>query len=219
MNINRRTYARKHLSQNRELIINVSGLNELLWALIGLLLTIFGTFIEAFITNPPWDWADRGMFSQSLGITCQIGAVLLTGCLGGKNAGALSQIAYVVLGLLWLPIFGRGGGLEYVREPSFGYLVGFIPGAWLCGAIAFRHRTKLESLAGSALCGLFAIHFCGLIYLVGLSLFDSAGDLFVSLENLPELINRYSIAPLPGQMVLICVVSVIAFVLRRVLFY
>jgi biotin transport system substrate-specific component len=74
-------------------------------------------------------------------------------------------------------------------------------------------------LAGSALCGLLAIHFCGLIYLVGLSFFDSAGDLFVSLENLPELINRYSIAPLPGQMVLICVVSVIAFVLRRVLFY
>ena len=197
----------------------MSGLNELLWALIGLLLTIFGTFIEAFITNPPWDWADRGIFPQSLGITCQIGAVLLTGCLGGKNAGALSQIAYVVLGLLWLPIFGRGGGLEYIREPSFGYLMGFIPGAWLCGAIAFRYRRQLESLAYSALCGLLLIHLCGLIYLIALSYFDSAGDLLVSLKNLPELINRYSIAPLPGQLVIICVVAVIAFVLRQLLFY
>ncbi len=132
--------------------------NELLWALIGLLLTIFGTFVEAFITNPPWNWSERGIFSQSLGITYQIGAVLLTGCLGGKNAGALSQIAYVVLGLLWLPIFAHGGGLDYLREPSFGYLVGFVAGAWLCGYMAFRARAKLESLAVSAFFGLVVIH-------------------------------------------------------------
>jgi biotin transport system substrate-specific component len=97
--------------------------------------------------------------------------------------------------------------------------MGFIPGAWLCGAIAFRYRRQLESLAYSALCGLLLIHLCGLIYLIALSYFDSAGDLLVSLKNLPELINRYSIAPLPGQLVIICVVAVIAFVLRQLLFY
>ena len=64
---------------------------ELLWALIGLLLTIAGTFVEAFATNFPWTWSNQGIHSQSLGITYQIAAVLLTGCVGGKNAGILSQ--------------------------------------------------------------------------------------------------------------------------------
>jgi biotin transport system substrate-specific component len=219
VNINRRPNAKKLSSQNREPANKISGTNELLWALIGLLLTIFGTFIEAFTTNPPWYWAERGIFTQSLGITYQIGAVLLTSCLGGRNAGALSQIAYVILGLLWLPIFSRGGGLGYVNEPSFGYIVGFIPGAWLCGAIAFRLRTKLEWLAFSSLCGLVIIHVCGLIYLVGLSYLSSTDNGLVFPENLSELINRYSVAPLPGQLAIICVVAVIAFVLRQILFY
>lgn len=216
---NRRTNAKKRSSQNQDPTAKVSVPNELLWALIGLLLTIFGTFVEAFITNPPWNWSERGIFSQSLGITYQIGAVLLTGCLGGKNAGALSQIAYVVLGLLWLPIFAHGGGLDYLREPSFGYLVGFVAGAWLCGYMAFRARAKLESLAFSAFCGLLVIHLCGLIYLLGLSYWGSPDNRIIPLETLPEIINRYSVAPLPGQFVLICVVAVIAFILRQILFY
>ncbi|MEO8892890.1 MAG: biotin transporter BioY, partial [Coleofasciculaceae cyanobacterium] len=41
--------------------------NELLWALIGLLLTIGGTFLEAFVTNPPWDWSGQGVHTVSLG--------------------------------------------------------------------------------------------------------------------------------------------------------
>jgi biotin transport system substrate-specific component len=216
---NRRTNAKKRSSPNRELTNKVSGPNELLWALIGLLLTVFGTFIEAFTMNAPWHWSKQGIFSQSLGITYQIGAVLLTGCLGGKNAGALSQIAYVTLGLIWLPIFARGGGLDYLKEPSFGYLLGFIPGAWLCGAIAFRARTRLEAMAFSALCGLFVIHICGLIYLIALSFLGVANNPLVSLENLPEMIHRYSGEPLPGQLAIICVVAIIAFIIRQILFY
>ena len=69
----------------------------------------------------------------SLGVTYQIGGVLLVGCLGGKNAGALSQIAYLVMGLTLLPVFADGGGIGYVKLSQFGYLLGFIPGAWICG--------------------------------------------------------------------------------------
>jgi biotin transport system substrate-specific component len=219
VNIDRRTNSKKRSSHDIETITQMSWPNQLLWALIGLLLTIFGTFIEAFITNPPWEWDTQGIFGRSLGITYQIAAVLLTGCLGGKNAGALAQIAYVILGLIWLPIFARGGGLDYLREPSFGYLVGFIPGAWLCGLVAFRAQTKLESLAFSALCGLLVIHLCGLIYLISLSGSGLASDPSISLVNLPQMIQHYSIAPIPSQLAIVCVVAVVAFVLRHLLFY
>lgn len=188
--------------------------NELLWALIGLLLTIGGTFIEASIANIPWDWSDRGIQSQSLGVTYQIGAVLLTGCLGGKNAGALSQIAYLFIGLsCWLSVFSQGCGLDYVREPSFGYLIGFIPGAWLCGWLAFRTRLTLESLTFSSLCGLGIIHICGLVYLGFLS---QMGRESISFLNETLL---YSVTPLLGQLIIVCVVSLIAFILRKILLY
>ena len=200
----------------------VSAFNELLWALIGLLLTIACTFIPGFTTNPPWHWTEQGIQIQSLGVTYQIGAVLLTGCLGGKNAGALSQIAYVVLGLIWLPIFAQGGGISYIKEPTFGYILGFIPGAWLCGLLAFRARARLESLAFSSICGLLIIHLFGLVYLIGSLSFTQADSKIINiipLEDLKEAIMGYSVVPLPGQLVIVCVVVVIAFVLRRLLFY
>ncbi|MGH2413581.1 MAG: biotin transporter BioY [Microcystaceae cyanobacterium] len=216
MNINRRNSIKTSLSKLKKPRSTVSCPIELLWALIGLLLTIFSTFVEAFFMNLPWNWASQGIHPQSLGVTYQIGAVLLTGCLGGKNAGALSQIAYILLGLTWLPVFAQGGGLGYLQEPSFGYILGFIPGAWLCGWLAFRTRAKLESLAFSAVCGLLIVHLFGLIYLLGLDYFSPA---VIPLKDLPEVMMNYSVAPFPGQLVIVCVVAIIAFALRQLLFY
>lgn len=73
--------------------------NQLLWSMIGLLLTMGGTFLEAYGVSLPWSWSQHRIQTFSLGVSYQIGAVLLVGCLGGKNAGALSQIAYLVMGL------------------------------------------------------------------------------------------------------------------------
>jgi len=184
---------------------------ELMWALIGLLLTIGGTFLEASMISPPWNWDSEGISIFSLGVTYQIGAVLLVGCLGGKNAGVLSQIAYLLLGLLWLPVFSQGGGLTYLREPSIGYLFGFIPGAWVCGTLAFRKPLRLESLALSCLCGLLVIHIVGIGYLSIIHYFT--GDPLLS------QIVKYSLNPLLAHLVVVCEVTLLAFILRNFLFY
>lgn len=194
---------------------------DLLWALIGLVLTIAATWSEAFVTNAPWDWNAVGIQVYSLGVSFQVGAVLLTACVGGKNAAVLSQIAYVSLGLLFfqvfgLPIFTQGGGLGYVREPSFGYLLGFIPAAWVCGYLAFQERPKLETLAFSSICGLGIIHGCGLLYLAIASL---GGWLEQVTFPAWDAILVYSLALLPGQLIMVCAVSVLAFLLRQLLFY
>jgi biotin transport system substrate-specific component len=184
-------------------------------------LTIAATWMEAFITNAPWDWSATGVQVYSLGVSFQVGAVLLTACVGGKNAATLAQIAYVTLGLVLFqffgfPIFTQGGGLGYVREPSFGYLAGFIPAAWVCGHLAFQERPKLETLAFSSVCGLGLIHGCGLLYLAIASLGG-----WLSQVSFPawEAIWAYSLAPLPGQLIMVCAVSVLAYLLRQLLFY
>lgn len=188
-------------------------MTELLWALIGLLLTIGGTLLEAYSTNLPWNWSQQGIHAQSLGVTYQIGAVLIVGCMGGKNAAALSQIAYLVLGLVAFPVFSQGGGIGYLKQPTFGYLIGFIPGAWVCGFLAFKTKPRLETLAFSCICGLLVIHLTGLIYLIATH--ASAAEL----ANLWPAINKYSLEPFPGQIAIVCAVAVLAFALRILMFY
>lgn len=187
-----------------------------MWALIGLILTIGGTLLEAFIASPPWIWGQGGVQTYSLGVTCQIAAVLLVGCLGGRNAAAISQIAYLILGLTWFNVFTQGGGLDYVQRPNFGYLLGFVPGAWICGWLAFRLPRRLEFLALSCLMGLAAIHITGISYVL---ISHALKWKPIASLSLSETLMNYSVMPLPGQLALICAVTVVASLLRRLMLY
>lgn len=189
--------------------------NQLLWALIGLILTIGGTFIEAYFASVPWNWNQHGIQIHPIGVTYQVGAVLLVGCLGGKQAGALSQIAYLVLGLTWLPVFAQCSGIICIGQPYFGYLIGFIFGAWVCGSWAFRTPLRLEFLAISCTFGLLTIHLTGLVYLILLYTFGVTG---AGAMSLPQAMLNYSFYPLPGQMIVVCAVTVLAYGLRYILF-
>ncbi|MBE9145864.1 biotin transporter BioY [Planktothrix mougeotii] len=189
---------------------------EFLWAIIGVLLTIGGTFLEAFVTDPSWLWQQQNVEVHSLGVTYQIGAVLLVGCLGGKNAAAMSQIAYLALGLTVLPVFSEGGGLDYFKQPTFGYLLGFIPGGWICGFLAFKALPKLELLAFSCLCGLLTVHSMGIMYLTISHLINGASTQGILLT---EAFEKYSLQPLPGQLAVSCAVAVLSYILRGLMFY
>lgn len=185
----------------------------ILWATVGLILTIGGTFVQAYTINAPWSWLG-GFKIHTLGVSYQIGAVLLTGCLGGRNAALLSQLIYVILGLTCLPIFERGGGWEYWQQPTFGYILGFIVGAWLCGFYAFQSLARLNSLTLSCLIGFVVIHIIGIIYLGVLHFFVHLN----SNQSFFQSILTYSIHPLPGQIAVLCAVTLIAFGMRKLMF-
>lgn len=96
--------------------------------------------------------------------TLQTMFVAMAGLLLGPKLGAASAGAYVLLGLLGLPIFTQGGGPAYVLQPTFGYLIGFILSAWLVGFLGRRAET-LGKLYAAALWGLLPVYGLGLIYL------------------------------------------------------
>lgn len=189
---------------------------EILWALVGLLLTIAGTLTRVQVTNMPWLWDQVGLQSLPLGVNFQVASVLLVACLGGARAGAIAQAAYLALGLYGFSVFDQGGEWAYWQQPSFGFLLGFIPGAWLCGYIAHKTPNRLESVFFSCLAGLLVIHGCGLIYLtLGVLLRWSP---LMAEVSLPSALFQYSILQLfPGQIVLVCLVSVLVFFLRFLL--
>ncbi len=115
-------------------------------------LTVVGAFVKIPIPHIP--------------LTLQTLMVMLAGLVLGSRRGALSQILYVVLGLIGLPIFAQGGGPAYILQPSFGFLLGFCAGAYVIGTIVemgsklTTPRTFLALIVGQAV-----------IYLLGISYF------------------------------------------------
>lgn len=97
-------------------------------------------------------------------ITLQFFFTAMAGCLLGSGCGALSQLIYVALGLLGLPVFTAGGGFSYVLHPTFGFLLGLIPAAWVIGRLA-RSTRSFWRIALAALAGLAVLYAVGLPYM------------------------------------------------------
>ncbi len=95
-------------------------------------------------------------------MTLQTLFVFLSGTLLGSRLGALSQILYIGMGLIGLPVFTGGGGPQYILHPTFGYLVGFIAGAWVIGYITERfEKPSFSVYLGACLCGTAIIYAVG----------------------------------------------------------
>ena len=74
-------------------------------------------------------------------VTLQTLFVLLAGVLLGPAAGASSQLLYLSMGLLGVPLFAMGGaGLPWLLGPTGGYLLTFPAAAALAGMVAGRAR-------------------------------------------------------------------------------
>lgn len=69
-------------------------------------------------------------------VTLQTFAVLMLGALLGSRRGSLCILAYIIEGAAGLPVFAAGGGLAVLIGPTGGYLVGFIPAAYITGSLA-----------------------------------------------------------------------------------
>lgn len=98
--------------------------------------------------------------------TLQLLFTTLAGLILGSRRGAASVAVYVLLGLVGLPVFTSGGGPSYIFQPTFGYLLGFIAGAWLTGQIAHRKPVPtLSRLLAADFAGLLVVYTCGMAYL------------------------------------------------------
>ena len=97
--------------------------------------------------------------------TLQFLFTTLAGLLLGSKKGAISVVAYMILGLAGLPIFSEGGGFWYVIKPSFGYIIGFCIGTYVTGLIAERMKEKTVTRYMLAnFVGLLIVYAVGMIY-------------------------------------------------------
>lgn len=93
--------------------------------------------------------------------------VILSGLVIGRRDGAAAQLVYMIMGLIGLPVFTTGGGIHYVFQPSFGYIIGFVLGAWTAGFVMSRFKViKSRHIFLAGVIGLAAIYIPGMSYQV-----------------------------------------------------
>jgi len=122
---------------------------------------------------------------------------LLAGLMLGARRAMLSQVIYILLGLIGLPVFAKGGGLGYVLEPTFGFIPGMLLAAGLIGLISDRidpDRTGLKVWQAIPIniAGQVVIYFFGVTYLYLIRNFYAGQDMSfvraVQLGMIPYLI-------------------------------
>lgn len=97
-------------------------------------------------------------------ITLQFMFTALSGLMLGPWLGAASQLVYVALGLVGLPIFASGGGIGYLTVPSCGFVLGLPLCSLVTGLVSRGSRRPLRTAAASLL-GLAALYVVGLGYM------------------------------------------------------
>ena len=99
-------------------------------------------------------------------LTLQFFFVALAGLLLGKWMGGACCLVYLAAGLLGIPVFTKGGGLWYVAEPTFGYIVGFVLGAFVAGWIAHggEGNPGYLRLIAAVLAAMAVVYACGFAY-------------------------------------------------------
>jgi biotin transport system substrate-specific component len=123
------------------------------WSLIPICsaLTAAGAFIRIPIAPVP--------------VTLQSFFVILSGILLGPRAGALSQIIYILVGLIGLPVFSGGGGISYVMKPTFGYLLGFVAASATAGYFMRKRPVNAFTVLIASALGMCMVYLVGTSYL------------------------------------------------------
>lgn len=89
-----------------------------------------------------------------------------SGILLGAKRGFYSQLLYLSIGLMGFPIFTNGGGITYIFQPTFGYIIGFLLCSYIIGKLTERlTKVTVTSLFCTVLAGMSAVYFCGIMHL------------------------------------------------------
>lgn len=118
-------------------------------------LTAIGAFIK--IPVPP------------VPITLQLAFVVYAGIFLGARNALISQLLYIMIGLIGFPIFANGGGITYVFQPTFGYLIGFMLCATAIGYGVDRlDKVTFSKIFAWCVLGLGLVYLIGVLYLYGI---------------------------------------------------
>ncbi|GAA2946649.1 biotin transporter BioY [Glutamicibacter bergerei] len=145
-------------------------------------------------------------------ITLQTLGVMLAGALLGPVRGMLSSLIVVVLALAGLPLLAGGrGGLAVLLGPTGGYLLGWIFGSLVIGALFKFWVLRQKGQTGRIITGLVSVIIggIGVIYLFGIPWTAAVTGLDLGTSAIG------AIAFLPGDLIKAVVTTLVAVTVHR----
>lgn len=120
--------------------------------------------IVQFLSKEPTDYEVATHLTKTYRYIPQIPAVFFIVGLLGRKFGILAILGYIVLGMFF-PIFALGGGMTYLFEYGFGYILAFIPAIFFSGTL-LKVKTDFLRIVLLSVLGVLAIHILGVLYML-----------------------------------------------------
>ena len=97
----------------------------------------------------------------------QIPMLFFIVALMGRKFGILAIISYIILGMFF-PVFALGGGISYLFEYGFGYILAYLPAIFFAGTL-LKGKTDYLRIPVISLVGVVTIHILGILYMLFIS--------------------------------------------------
>ncbi len=106
-------------------------------------------------------------FIKSYDYIPQIPMIFFIVALMGRKFGITAIIMYIILGMFF-PIFALGGGISYLFEYGFGYILAYLPAVFFAGTL-LKGKTDYLRIPVISLVGVLTIHVLGILYMLFIS--------------------------------------------------
>jgi len=106
-------------------------------------------------------------FIKSYDYIPQIPMIFFIIALMGRKFGITAIVLYIILGMFF-PIFALGGGISYLFEYGFGYILAYLPAVFFAGTL-LKGKTDYLRIPVISLVGVVTIHVLGILYMLFIS--------------------------------------------------
>ena len=116
-------------------------------------------------------------------LTWQIPSIIIITLIFNGEIVLIAFSLYLMLGLLFLPVFHQGGSLGYLLTPNFGYLLGTYPLIKIIDNLNNKNIQYYEFIKTGIL-GISSMHIIGIIYsFIQLFYFKQLDTLLYNISN------------------------------------
>lgn len=141
----------------------------------------------------------------TVAFTLQTVFVVLAGFVLGARDGMFALLAYMIIGLIGIPVFTQGGGFSYIFMPSFGYIIGFVIGAFTAGGVMSRFSTvNTLKIWVAGIIALLPVYIIGMAYQVMILVFVNGLTVSAALITLISILIYWAI-----DIVMIFIISIV----------
>ena len=153
-------------SENKKLRITLGTLVVMGWCVFLIIISTFTQLDFHHYIFSSWNPADPEFLKTKHCLYIpQIPTILFIAALIGSRFGITSVVIYILLGLTCFPVFALGGGIGYLFQYNFGYILAYVPAVFI---VSFMLKDKFNfiSTAKATILGVLTIHIIGVFYLI-----------------------------------------------------